>query len=232
MKFKFRSYEKELLDNDKIDRKDLFQNLHELHVINQYLGGYNASINGLDKIQKNTKNIKNILDIGFGGGDSIKIFADKYKNQQHSFFFYGVDLKEDCFEYATKNLEAISNKKLICDNYKNIETELLSKIDVIHCSLFLHHLTDDEIIDLFKFIKTNKCILLVNDLHRNWLAYYSIKFLTMIFSKSYLVKNDAPLSVLRGFKKTELIDLVKKAGFTNFSVNWNWAFRYSIIVYS
>jgi 2-polyprenyl-3-methyl-5-hydroxy-6-metoxy-1,4-benzoquinol methylase len=232
MKFKFRSYEKELLDNDKIDRKDLFQNLHELHVINQYLGGYNASINGLDTIQKNTKNIKNILDIGFGGGDSIKMFANYYKNQEDSLFFYGVDLKEDCIEYATKNLASISNNKLICDNYKNIGTELLSKIDVIHCSLFLHHLTDDEIIDLFKFIKTNKCILLVNDLHRNWLAYYSIKFLTMIFSKSYLVKNDAPLSVLRGFKKDELTLLLKNSGFTNYEVNWNWAFRYSIIAYS
>jgi 2-polyprenyl-3-methyl-5-hydroxy-6-metoxy-1,4-benzoquinol methylase len=184
------------------------------------------------EIQKNTKNIKNILDIGFGGGDSIKMFANYYKNQEDSLFFYGVDLKEDCIEYATKNLASISNNKLICDNYKNIGTELLSKIDVIHCSLFLHHLTDDEIIDLFKFIKTNKCILLVNDLHRNWLAYYSIKFLTMIFSKSYLVKNDAPLSVLRGFKKDELTLLLKNSGFTNYEVNWNWAFRYSIIAYS
>jgi 2-polyprenyl-3-methyl-5-hydroxy-6-metoxy-1,4-benzoquinol methylase len=232
MKFKYRSYLKELLDNDKIDTKDLFQNLKELHIINQYLGGYNASIKGLDKIQKNYKNIKNILDIGFGGGDSIKKFANYYKGQQPPLFFYGVDLKQDCIKYATKNLESIQNKKLICDNYKNIGTELLTNIDVIHCSLFLHHLTEDEIIDLFKFIKSNKCILLVNDLHRNWLAYYSIKFLTMMFSKSFLVKNDAPLSVLRGFKKTELIELVKKAGFIDFSVNWNWAFRLSIIAYS
>lgn len=232
MQFKFRSFKKELLDADNIERNDLFRNLSELNTINQYLGGYKVSINGLDKILKHNKDIKNILDVGFGGGDSIKKFANYYINHSQQLFFYGVDLKEDCIEYANKNLESIPNKKLICDDYKNIEVDLLSKVDVIHCSLFLHHLTNDEIIDLFKFIKTNKCILLVNDLHRNWLAYYSIKFLTMIFSKSYLVKNDAPLSVLRGFKKTELIDLVKKAGFTNFSVKWNWAFRYSIIAYS
>ncbi len=30
---------------------------------------------------------------------------------------------------------------------------------------------------------------------------YFIKLTTTVFSKSYLVKNDAPLSVLRGFKK-------------------------------
>ena len=70
---------------------------------------------------------------------------------------------------------------------------------------------------------------MANDLHRNQFAYYSIKFLTAIFSKSYLVKNDAPSSVKRGFKKRELITLLEKAGYKNYSVKWSWAFRYIII---
>jgi hypothetical protein len=55
--------------------------------------------------------------------------------------------------------------------------------------------------------------------------------LTALFSKSYLVKNDAPLSVKRGFKKSELISLLKKAGFTDYSVKWSWAFRYKIVAH-
>jgi hypothetical protein len=68
----------------------------------------------------------------------------------------------------------------------------------------------------------------INDLHRHPLAYYSIRFLTALFSKSYLVKNDAGLSVKRGFSKTELLHLVKP--FTNFEVKWMWAFRWLVIV--
>jgi hypothetical protein len=43
-----------------------------------------------------------------------------------------------------------------------------------------------------------------------------------------LVKNDAGLSVKRGFSKTELLHLVKP--FTNFEVKWMWAFRWLVIV--
>jgi hypothetical protein len=44
------------------------------------------------------------------------------------------------------------------------------------------------------------------------------------------VKNDAPLSVLRGFKKKELEEVLKKAGITDYSIHWKWAFRWLIIV--
>jgi D-alanyl-D-alanine dipeptidase len=46
-----------------------------------------------------------------------------------------------------------------------------------------------------------------------------------------LVKNDAPLSVKRGFRKSELVSLLEKAGFKNYSVKWSWAFRYRIVGY-
>ena len=229
MEFRFRSNEKEYLDNSDIATKDLYRNLDELDTINNYLGGYNASLTGLGDILKTKKGIRNILDIGFGGGDSIKQLANFGHKKSADLFFYGVDLKRDCVDYAENNLAGLGNKKLICDDYRNISAELLKEIDVIHCSLFLHHLTDEEIIGLFKFGKEHQCILLANDLHRNWLAYYSIKFLTALFSRSYLVKNDAPLSVRRAFKKRELEALLVKAGFQNYSVKWSWAFRYIVI---
>ena len=76
----------------------------------------------------------------------------------------------------------------------------------------------------------------INDLHRHPFAYYSIKWLTKLFSKSYLVKNDAPLSVLRGFKKKELEMFNfqcsppdRRAGILNARLKWKWAFRWLLI---
>lgn len=229
MLLKYRSNEKEYLDNSHIETKDLYQNLIELDIINSRLGGYNASRKGLAAILKTTKPVNTILDIGFGGGDSIKQMQKYCEKKNVRLFFYGVDLKNDCVKYAESNLTTLSNKQLICDDYRNISADLLEQIDVIHCSLFLHHLTDEEIIDLLKFSKSNQCIILANDLQRNWFAYYSIKFLTAIFSKSYLVKNDAPISVKRGFKRNELKALLEKAGYKNYSIKWSWAFRYILI---
>jgi L-rhamnose mutarotase len=44
------------------------------------------------------------------------------------------------------------------------------------------------------------------------------------------VKNDGPISVLRSFKKKEWIAILQKAGITNYTIHWKWAFRYLIIV--
>ncbi len=68
----------------------------------------------------------------------------------------------------------------------------------------------------------------INDLHRNAIAHHSIKLLTTLFSRSYLVKNDAPLSVLKGFKRKELRDHLELAGIRNYQIEWKWAFRWLI----
>ena len=72
----------------------------------------------------------------------------------------------------------------------------------------------------------------INDLHRHAIAYYSIKFLTSLFSHSYLVKHDAPLSVRRGFKKEEWEKIFSNAGIIKYSIEWKWAFRYLITVFA
>lgn len=228
MRLKFRSAQKEFLDEDNIAKKDLYQNLKELDFINENLGGYNASRTGFKKLLKEAS-FETVMDIGFGGGDSIKQLAKLASKEKKELFFYGVDLKQDCVDYAEENLKGLSNKKLIRNDYRAISRELLNEVDLIHCSLFLHHLNNEEIIALFKFARENKCMILANDLHRNVLAFYSIKWLTALFSKSYLVKNDAAVSVTRGFRKHELLDLLKQSGFKDYSVTWSWAFRFIII---
>lgn len=226
-----RSYQKELMDADDIPTADLYQTLKELNSINTLLGGYNATLQGLKSILK-FKPIKTIMDVGFGGGDSIRQMVEFGSSRKLPFYFYGVDMLQDCVKYATQNLKEIPNKELICDDYRNISPQLLQKIDVLHSCLFLHHLTDEQIIDLFKFGKQHGCIILANDLHRHWFAYYSIKYLTAIFSKSPLVRNDACLSVRRAFKKSELESFLLQAGFTHYTVKWSWAFRFTVIGYS
>ena len=73
--------------------------------------------------------------------------------------------------------------------------------------------------------------IVINDIHRNWFSYYSIKLLTKLFSKSAMVKFDAPLSVLRAFKKNELKSILDQAGFSNYTLKWMWAFRWQVIIY-
>ena len=227
--FKERSKKKELLDADFIPEQDLYQNLRELDVINALLGGYKMTFDALKKVLKKDTQYT-IVDIGCAGGDTLKRIYNWNKNQKFNLNLFGIDLKQTCVNYAF-NVNPNSQLNFICDDYKNIYKHL-SKVDVIHACLFCHHLSNEEIVELIKFAQKNKSTLIINDLERNAFAHYSIKLLTKLFSKSYLVKNDAPLSVLRGFKKTEWKDIIQQSGAKNFSVKYKWAFRHQVIIYA
>ena len=227
--FKERSYKKELLDADNIPVEDLYQNLRELDVINALLGGYKMTYSALSKILKKDKEYT-IVDIGSGGGDTLKRIYKWNQSKKYNLKLCGIDLKQTCIDYAV-GINSNPEIKFICDDYKNIYKHL-PKVDIIHACLFCHHLTDKEIIGLIQFAQANKSTLIINDLERNAFAHYSIKYLTHFLSKSYLVKNDAPLSVLRGFKTKEWEKLIQESGTKNYTINYKWAFRHEVIIYA
>jgi hypothetical protein len=45
-----------------------------------------------------------------------------------------------------------------------------------------------------------------------------------------MVKNDAPVSVMRAFRKKEIENIVRQAGYANFTIRWMWAFRWQVVI--
>jgi 2-polyprenyl-3-methyl-5-hydroxy-6-metoxy-1,4-benzoquinol methylase len=226
--FKNRSQARELLDQESIPEQDLFQNLRELDFINHWLGGYAISFGGLKKLVKAGRKYT-FVDIGCGGGDTLKHIKKWRTKRGYHIDLHGVDIKPVCIQYAASNPDN-AGIHFICDDYKHIFRHI-PQIDILHACLFCHHLPHEELVKLIRFALEHQSILLINDLERNPFAYYAIKLLTGLFSKSYLVKNDAPLSVLRGFKRKEWVAILEEAGAKNYTVKNKWAFRHEVIVY-
>jgi ubiquinone/menaquinone biosynthesis C-methylase UbiE len=106
------------------------------------------------------------------------------------------------------------------------------QVDIATCTLFTHHFTDEELVALFQGLKQKvRLAIVINDLHRHPLAYYSIKWLTRWFSKSPMVQHDAALSVLRSFKRRDWNSIFAQAGLDQVEIHWRWAFRWQICVY-
>ena len=225
--FKQRSYEKELLDEEEIPRDLLFQNLRELELVNLWLGGLQISRSGFRKAvlqSHSTDKSFKLADIGCGGGDALRMLARYAQRKGVQGDFVGIDLKSDCIDYAEETCRGLDNVSFVREDFRDaIRND--PEITHVHAALFCHHLTDDELVDLFRFCRAEGKTLIINDLQRHPLAYYSIWGITRLLRGSKLVKNDAPLSVLRGFKKAESTDLLKKAGIDHYSVRWKWAFR-------
>ncbi len=228
--FKQRSYQKELLDESDIQKEFLYQNLAELEFINNYLGGHSVSLKGINKVIIDQSKTYNIIDIGCGGGDSMKVIAIDARKKGSKIHLTGIDLKQDCINYAKDNCKEYIEMQFLCDDFRNTFSEE-NPIDVVHASLFCHHFTENDIVEFIKLCSNKGAIFIINDLERNPIAYCAIKILTKLFSKSHLVKNDAPLSVLRGFKKAEWHSMLQKSGVKTYTIKNCWAFRHLIIAY-
>jgi len=220
-----RSYEKELLDSDRLPFEDIRVNMQELDVINSKLGGHRVTLKGMRSFGS-SKSPLHVMEIGCGGGDNLRAIRRSLEGDK-SVQFTGVDINGECIAYA-RSLPLNDGIAFTVSDYR--ELQLTKPPDVIFSSLFCHHFADADIIEMLRWMKANSRLgFFINDLHRHQLAYHSIRILTRIFSKSYLVKNDAPLSVRRGFKKHDWVRLFAAAGITNYICSWNWAFRWLII---
>ena len=221
------------MDDLEAEGEVLVQTLKELKTINKLLGGNKVTTSALKKIVSNhPKKNYIIADIGCGGGDMIRIMANWAKKEGIHCQFLGVDANPNIIQTAKENLKDLHNVVFVCQNVFD-EAFLKDKVDIITCTLFTHHFTDRELVSLFQnFMLKSSLGMVINDLHRHPLAYYSIRLLTQLFSKSPMVKNDGPLSVLRSFQRKELSYLIKTTGFHSFEIEWKWAFRWRVIAYS
>ena len=237
MDFSVRSYQKELLDRDDIPFADIKQNMKELDFINAKLGGHKITLEGIKSMIKRMKKTSNgnnqrlsILEIGCGGGDNLRVIKKYCEKRNINVQLSGVDINPHCIEFARSRKEN-EGIEFISSDYKLIDP--IPQPDIIFNSLFCHHFTDNEMTEILTWMKQHSTVgFFINDLHRHPLAYYSIKWLTGMFSKSYMVKNDAPLSVLRGFKRGELETFNVQCSILNAQLKWKWAFRWLLIAYN
>lgn len=231
LNFEHRSHEQELMDDLDCSGEVVIQTLKELDYINRKLGGNKISLQSLSQlIPKNHTREVTIVDLGCGGGDILKEMADWGRKSNVKLRLVGIDANPTIVEYAKQNCRAYPE---INFEVVNIWSEEFAnqKFDIYHSSLFTHHFTEEELFKLFNVCYRNCSLGIIdNDLQRHWFAYYSIKWLTGLFSSSQMVQNDAAVSVQRGFHKSELVDILNRAGIPKFTIAWRWAFRWQVVI--
>lgn len=223
-----RSEEQEIMDDLTISGEIIGQTLRELNTINRRLGGNRISVSTFKKFAQNHDSII-LADLGCGGGDIMAEMASWSLKKGVKARFIGIDANEHIVEYAQKNTAAFP--EITYQSINILDKEFANQTyDIIHCCLFTHHFTSKQLSQLFRqFKKQAKVGVIINDLHRHPLAYWSISLLTSLFSRSSMVKNDAAISVARGFKKKEIEEIMRNAGIEKYELSWKWAFRWRLV---
>lgn len=231
--FSKRSYEEEQMDDLASSGEIIHRTLKELETINTLLGGNHVTIDGIEKLIKRAGVTRfSLADLGCGGGDILRLIKRWATRKNLNVELLGVDANPNIVEEAQSMTPASYDIRFATQNIFSEEFRSHS-FDIVTGTLFFHHFTNEQLMDFFRQLKSQTHIgFVINDIHRHWFAYHSIKWLTKLFSKSAMVQHDGPLSVLRAFRKKELLAILHGAGIKNYSIRWMWAFRWQVIVYN
>lgn len=225
-----RSALKELIDAPGIPFEDWRVCLRELNTVNTWLGGHRITVQGVRELLPAAAAPLTIAEIGCGGGDNLKAIHAWNRKRKLPVRYIGIDISKACIDFARDNCKGLPDARFIHADYRDVEFND-DRPDIIFSSLFCHHFTNEQLVFMLSWLKHQaKTGFFVNDLHRHPVAYHAIRLLTALFSSSYLVRNDGPVSVLRGFRKKEWQALMQQAGITRYRLQWKWAFRYLITV--
>lgn len=221
-----RTDKEELMDDFSIGGDLLLDTLDKLENINRWLGGNKVTINGLKTILENHPKEQEItiIDIGCGHGDILRDVAKFGRKHHYKFKLFGVDANPTAIDYANELSMEYSELSFETQDIFS-EAFKARSFDVVLATLFLHHFKEKELTSfLDDTVKQTKIGVVVNDLHRHKLAYYLFMLLSIFISNKMIIE-DGLTSVLRGFKRKDLVKMSHKINVKPM-ISWKWAFRY------
>ena len=232
MNLTFRATTPELMDDLGLATEELRQNLDELETINTWLGGYRPVLAALARLRARFPAGRplRLADLGSGGGDTLRHVARWARRRHVPVELTGIDANAFMLAYAAARSQVFPEI-----TYRQLDVFSPDfadqSYDVLTASLFCHHFADAELVELLRrWHRQADVAVIINDLHRHPLAYYSIKWLTRLLRGSRLVQHDAPLSVARAFSRADWQRLLAQAGISRYSLRWCWAFRWQVVV--
>lgn len=229
---KYRSSQDEILDDLNLQGNELGVMLSDLKRVNALLGGNKITSNGISFLMKyrDPTELIHIIDLGCGDGAHLREVAKYGKKNHLNFKLIGVDANPHIIAEAKKRSSGFPEITYhIVDVFKLEESHIT--FDIAICTLFLHHFKSTEIEVLLQSIsKRAKVGVVINDLHRSWIAFYSFKLFSYLFLRSSIAKHDGLVSVARGFKKKEWQQIISKAPNVISRIRWKWAFRWQVIL--
>ena len=203
-----RSLEPELMDGDDICFEEFHHCLQSLETINHLTLAYRPTLNWLGEALRGGEAC--ILDAGCGGGDMLRRIEGRARRRNWTVSLIGVDRNP----WSKRSASLASPDTSIRYETQDIfHFDPRRQVDIIVCSLFTHHLDDEQLLRFLRWIDARaRRGWFINDLHRHPIPYYFIKAATRVFSRNRLIRHDAAVSVARAFSAADWRDSLQRAG--------------------
>jgi SAM-dependent methyltransferase len=169
-----------------------------------------------------------VLDMATGGGDiSLRLWRRFRRN--------GLELVLECCDLSPVAVEHARNAAdRIGASIRFFVHDALApppatNYDAVTCSLFMHHLDEDQARTLLRNMAAAGPVVLIDDLERGRVGWLLAWLGTRLLTRSDVVHTDGPLSVAAAFTVDEAVGLARNAGLTGIVVQRHWPFRFRLV---
>jgi len=230
-----RSRSDELMDDLSLDKEALKLALTELAFLNRLSLAPAPFVNSIvDLVHVHSLNKVSVCDIACGSGDVLCGVIKGLSRRGLSATGLGLDFNPHSLElgFARAQADGAPDNPVPC---KFEVQDVLHGIkgqpaDIYICSLFLHHLSATQVVDLLRDMRTRARIgIVVTDLVRSPLGLAAAWFSTRVFCSSPIVRNDAIRSVEAAFTIEEIAKLASSAGLDGCKISRVWPERFRLV---
>lgn len=226
----YRSDALERMDDRSIGGEELAEALRQLRVINWSIGSALPTIEGVLRLwwAAGRPGRLSILDVGAGSGDVNRALLAWAKLSGVALRITLVDIHPETCAVARAYYRDEPRVQVVCGDLLRLG---IQPADIVTAALFAHHFSSGELPDMFLALaRAARLGVIVNDLHRHPLAWAIIWAATRLLSRNPMIRNDAPLSVRRGFRTADLDQVRSAPGLERLTYAWRPFFRYLIML--
>jgi SAM-dependent methyltransferase len=204
----------EMMDRSQPVSKELEIDLKNLEKLNQFFGSYALIRFFLRRWLSKGKSVK-LLDLCTGSGDIPRFVVDWCRSNDVPIQITAVDQHPATLELAMRRSRAYPEITFAGANVLDFIPS--APVDLVFCSLALHHFSDEEAIVLIRQtgVMTSGNILF-SDLERSDLGIAGIYALTALIFREPMTRFDGRLSMRRAFSFREMEKLARAAGWRRF----------------
>lgn len=165
-----------------------------------------------------------VLDLACGGGDVTVGLRQRAIRAGLPIRVNGCDLSGVAIN---RSRELARREQADCDFFAldAVREPLPDGYDAIVSSLFLHHLTDEQAMDLLRRSASAAALVVMSDLVRSGPAWVATWLGTRVISRSGVVHDDGPSSVAAAFTVAEMRRLLERARLEGATVTPTWPMR-------
>ena len=224
--FAKRSHKPERIDTGDYTQAEYETFLKEIRFINRRLGDSAAMRASLLKdIEEKRLDEFSVLDVGAGSGELLQEIAEFAQTSGWKASLVGLDLHE-------RSAASVRDESKDHPEISSVQGNALSlpfadkTFDYSICSLFTHHLSDEQIPNVLKEMsRVAKQGIVVIDLERSAVAWILYNLFCFVYRISPLVREDGLLSIRKGFRANEFVEIGNAAGLENVSVERHSPYR-------